>query len=185
MVVDGYTPIENPVGLVQIAEQEKLENLNAKATNILYCGLSKTEFNRISNCTTAKEIRTLLEVTHEGTSQVKKSRIAMLMKQYQMFTMLPTESITDMFTRFSDLTNPLSALGKKLTTEEMVQKILTSLPPQWNAKTKAIEEANDVSTISFEELIGKLMAHEVCHAPLFQSCQPGRRRVMTQKHVRR
>ena len=80
MVIDGYTPIENPVGLVQIAEQEKLENLNAKATYILYCGLSKTEFNRISNCTTTKEIWTLLGITHEGTSQVKKSRIAILMK---------------------------------------------------------------------------------------------------------
>ena len=83
------------------------------------------------------------------------------MKQYQLFAMLPSESITEMFTRFSDITNPLCSLGKKLTTEEMVQKILSSLPPQWNAKTTAIEEANDVSNISMEELIGKLMAHEV------------------------
>ena len=42
---------------------------------------------------------------HEGTNQVKKSKINMLVHQYKLFKMDPTESITSMFTRFTDIIN--------------------------------------------------------------------------------
>ena len=34
----------------------KMEELNAKAMNVLYCALDSTEFNQISTCSTTKEI---------------------------------------------------------------------------------------------------------------------------------
>ena len=43
--------------------------------------------NRISTCTTAKEIWDKLKITHEGTSQVKESNIAFLSNKYEMFKM--------------------------------------------------------------------------------------------------
>ena len=46
----------------------KMDELNVKAMNLLYCALDSNEFNRISTCNTAKEIWDKLEVTHEGTS---------------------------------------------------------------------------------------------------------------------
>lgn len=42
--------------------------MNAKALNVLYCGLNTDEFNRIDTCKNAEEIRDTLEVTHEGTN---------------------------------------------------------------------------------------------------------------------
>ena len=41
------------------------------------------------------------------------------------------------------------------------QQILRALTPDWEKKTIAIEEANDLSTMSLENLIGNLMAYEV------------------------
>ena len=49
---------------------KKIE-LNAKAMNLLYCALDPNEFNRVSTCSSTKEIWDTLEVTHEGTNQVK------------------------------------------------------------------------------------------------------------------
>ena len=46
----------------------RMAQLNAKAINVLYCVLSVNEFNRVSSCSTAKEIQDQLEVTHEGTN---------------------------------------------------------------------------------------------------------------------
>jgi FtsZ-binding cell division protein ZapB len=43
----------------------------------------------------------------------------------------------------------------------MVRKILRALTPDWEKKTTAIEEANDLSTLTLENLIGNLMAYEV------------------------
>ena len=46
----------------------KMEELNTKAMNVLYCALDSTEFNQISTCSTVKEIQDKLEVTQEKTS---------------------------------------------------------------------------------------------------------------------
>ena len=45
----------------------------------------------------AKEIWDKLKVTHEETSQVKESKIALLSNQYEMFKMQANESVTSWF----------------------------------------------------------------------------------------
>ena len=76
---------------------------NAKAIHTLYCALDVNEFNRIFGCETAKEIWDKLEVTHEGTSQVKESKISILVHKYELFKMKISEIIFKMFTRFTDI----------------------------------------------------------------------------------
>ncbi|XP_070036419.1 uncharacterized protein [Nicotiana tomentosiformis] len=51
---------------------------NAKAKKWLICGLSPDEYSRIQSCTVAKEIWNTLQVAHEGTPQVKRSRGTLL-----------------------------------------------------------------------------------------------------------
>ncbi|XP_073103323.1 uncharacterized protein [Elaeis guineensis] len=102
-----------------------------------------------------------LEVTHEGTNQVKESKINMLVHKYELFKMEHDESITAMFTRFTDIINGLKSLGKSYTNSELVRKILRSLPRTWEAKVTAIQEAKDLNTLPLEELLGSLMTHEL------------------------
>jgi len=90
----------------------RLIQLNAKAINMLYCALDANEFNRISACESAKEMWDKLEVTYEGTNQVKESKISRLVHEYELFCMKSEESISDMFTRFTNIINSLKALGK-------------------------------------------------------------------------
>ena len=75
------------------ANDKKSFSTNAKAMNALICALDKTEFNRISHCETVQEIWHTLEVTHEGTSQVKESRLALLSNEYENFSMQKDEDI--------------------------------------------------------------------------------------------
>ena len=105
----------------------KLAQLNAKAMNVLYCVLDINKFNRISVCTSTKLICDTLEVTHKKTNQVKESKINMLVHKYELFKMEPSESISNMFTRFTDISNFLKSLGKDYTNFELVQKVLKSL----------------------------------------------------------
>ena len=62
----------------------RMAQLNAKAINILYCALSVNEFNRVSSCSSAKEIWDRLKVTHERINQVKKIKINMLVHKYEL-----------------------------------------------------------------------------------------------------
>ena len=60
-----------------VEERMNMET-NTKAMNTLICALCPEEFNRISTCKTTKEIWDKLEVTHEGTNQVKETKINIL-----------------------------------------------------------------------------------------------------------
>ena len=75
--------------------------------------------------------------------------------------MKENEPILEMITRFTNITNSLVALGKKYTQVKKVRKVLHALTSNWEKKTTAIEEANNLSTMSLENLIGNLMAYEV------------------------
>ena len=138
-----------------------MAQLNAKAMNILYYALSVNEFYRITSCATAKEIWDRLEVTHEGTNQVKETKINMLVHKYELFRMESNETIIDMFIRFTNIINNLKNLEKLYTDSDLCRKFLRSLPRTWESKVTAILEAKDLSSLKVEELIGSLMTHEI------------------------
>jgi len=56
------------------------------------------------------------------------------MRKYELFEMGDRETVMDMYTRFSHITNELKSLGKTFTIEELVRKILRFLPMIWEAK---------------------------------------------------
>ena len=90
----------------------------------MYCALDINEFNRISTYNLAKEIWDRLEVTHEETSQVKESKISILVHKYELFKMKPNESISGIYTQFIDIVNNLKNLGKSYTDYKLCRKIL-------------------------------------------------------------
>ena len=142
-------------------EESRKFQLNSRAIYILVCAMDKNEYNRISQCKTAKEIWRILEITHEGTTHVKDSKVRILENDYEMFKMKPNESIVEMFTRFTDVVNGLEGLGKRVSEQDKVSKILRCLPPKWISKTEAIEEAKNLKELPLEELIGSLMTYEM------------------------
>ena len=133
---------------------KRLESYNHKAVHILFCALSRHQFNKVQSCQTAHEIWHTLEVTYEGTSQVKENKASLLVHQYELFKMKPHESIQEMFDRFNDIINGLKALGKTYTHSELVRKILRSLPKSWSPIKTSIQEAKDLPFLPLEDLVG-------------------------------
>ena len=140
---------------------KKMAQLNARVVNIPYCALDVNEFNRIFICTSTKKIWDRLEVTHKGTNQVKESKINMLVHTYEMFKMEPSETISDIYTRFTNIINSLKSLRKVYTNQELVNKILRSLLASWDTKVTVIQETKVVDVLFIEQLIGSLMTYEL------------------------
>ncbi|XP_074277222.1 uncharacterized protein LOC141600865 [Silene latifolia] len=67
---DGNSAVKSEDSYVK-ADYRKVEK-NSKAMSIIQYGISEQDINRISGCTSAKEIRDTLNLAYEGTSQVKK-----------------------------------------------------------------------------------------------------------------
>ena len=80
--------------------------------NIITSALNLDEFFRVSQCSFAKEMWDILEVTHEGTNDVKRARKHALIQEYELFRMQQGESIADVRKRFTHIVNHLIGLGK-------------------------------------------------------------------------
>ena len=113
IVEDGFTIPKSPRD-TWTNEEKKASTLNARAMNALFCALNEVEYNRVSLCTSAKDIWVLLQVTHEGTNQVKESKIGALTQKYELFKMLEDENISKMYTRFNDIIVQLQGLSKHI-----------------------------------------------------------------------
>jgi len=82
----------------------------------LYFGLRPDEYTRISDCKSTKETWNAVRMAHQGTKQVKQSRIELLMRKYGLFEKREKETVMDIYTHLTYITNELSSLGKSFTT---------------------------------------------------------------------
>ncbi|XP_069143285.1 uncharacterized protein [Solanum lycopersicum] len=142
------------------ADRKKIEK-GYKAKTLLVCGIGIDEFNRVSACESAKEIWDYLKTAHEGTEQVKESKIDMLTSLNENFKMKERETIHEMFTKLSSITNELRSLGEPISMIKQVRKVLRILPKSWEIKVDAITEAKDLKVLIMDALIGNLKTHEM------------------------
>ena len=128
----------------------------------LISSISREEGGKLQHCTLAKEMWQTLENHYEGNVQVRGKKVQLHMYEYELFKMKPNETITDMTNRLNALVTTLRKLGKPFTKEEVNNKILRILPKKdWESRVISIEEAQDLTNLPTNVLIGKLLTHEL------------------------
>ncbi|XP_075109160.1 uncharacterized protein LOC142180954 [Nicotiana tabacum] len=101
----------------------KVVEKNFHAKKILVCGIGPDEYNRITACDTAKEIREALQTAREGTTQVKQSKFDMLTIENKLVRKIlsilpsPWESKVNVITEAKDL--------HELTIDELIGNLKT------------------------------------------------------------
>ncbi|XP_050889072.1 uncharacterized protein LOC127094258 [Lathyrus oleraceus] len=118
-----------------------------KAQNILISALGVDEFYRVSHYETAKVLWDALEVSHDGTNEVKQARVNTLNQEFKLFLMKHGETITEMQKRFTRLINQLNALCKPISHDISNKKVLRCLNREWKPKFTAIKEVNDLKAL--------------------------------------
>jgi len=84
-VIDGVTA-DKPWSEWNEYESRKAQ-FDYMAKNIITSALNLDEFFRVSQCSSGKEMWDILEVTHGGTSDVKRARKHALIQEYELFHM--------------------------------------------------------------------------------------------------
>ena len=70
------------------------------------------------------------------------------------------ESITSWFDRYTTIVNQLNQLERVIPKNEMVKRLLRSLPKSWRSTVVAIREAKDLNKISLDEICGSFLTYE-------------------------
>ena len=100
-----------------------------------------------------------LTITHEGTSQFKRPKINLFRSHYENYYMINSETIAEILTCFTKITNELSSLGDVIDHDRKVRKEIRALFKVWEIKATTLRELNDerrwISLNSFG--ISKLM----------------------------
>jgi len=109
----------------------------------------------------AKDAWEILKTAHEGTTKVKSARFQLLTTKFENLKMMEDESIHDYHLSILDIANAFDSLGEKIYDENLVRKILRSLPKRFDRKLTAIEEAQDISNVKVDKLIGSLQNFEI------------------------
>ncbi|GAU35605.1 hypothetical protein TSUD_30220 [Trifolium subterraneum] len=151
-----------PAGATQeqrkIAEESKLKDLKAK--NCLFQAIDRTILETILSRNTAKEIWDSMRQKYQGSTKVKTAQLQALKKEFEILNMKIGESIKDYFSRTLDIANKMSAHGETMTQGTIVEKILRSLTSRFNYVVCSIEQSNDVTTMSVDELQSSLLVQE-------------------------
>ncbi|GAU45713.1 hypothetical protein TSUD_400940 [Trifolium subterraneum] len=142
----------------KLAEESKLKDLKAK--NDLFQVIDRTILETILTRNTAKEIWDSMRQKYKGSNKVKRAQLQALWKEYENLNMKIGESVENCFSRTLAIANKMSVQGETLTEGTIVEKILRSLTSRFNYAVCSIEESNDVTTMSVDQLQSSLIVQE-------------------------
>eukprot|EP00253_Pinus_taeda_P027208 PITA_27208 len=142
------------------AEKKKYET-NAKAVNTLLGCLSQSEFVKVMQFKSAKEIWDKIVLSYEGDDQVKQAKLQTLRIQYKNIKMYNDESVANHFLRVDEIVNCMKKLGEEVQEAVVVEKVLRSLSPRFESKVSAIEEKENLQNLKMSQLHGILTAYEM------------------------
>lgn len=165
IVESGYREPEDTTAEAALPNAEKTalkesQKKDNKALYTIFQGVDESTFEKISNAKRAKEAWEILQKSFQGVEKVKKVRLQVLRGEFENLKMKSSENISDYVARLKTVTNEMKRNGESLDDVRVMEKLLRSLIRKFDYVVTSIEESKDLSTISIDELVGSLQAHE-------------------------
>ncbi|CAO2827768.1 unnamed protein product [Amaranthus hypochondriacus] len=159
LVENGYDePATEPVILDQQLKENRKKD--AKALFFIQSALDDDIFPRITAANSAHEAWEALKQDYLGDQRVIKIRLQTLRSDFSDLAMGEKESVQQYLSRVTEIVSQMRSYGEQISNETIVSKVLRSLNDDWNNVVPAIEESKDLSSFTFDELMGSLLAHE-------------------------
>ena len=149
-VLNGYTA---PSTLSIDQDKRKSYIENAKALNSITSGITNSEFTKVMNCGSAKEVWDKMVSLYDGYSKVKKAKIQTHRRKFESLKMDDEEDIASYFLLVAEVVNSLKGLGENIEENIVVQKVLRSLPEIFDSKVSSIDEMKDLDTLKMDNFM--------------------------------
>lgn len=95
-----------------------------------------------------------------GVEKVKEAKVQTLKGEFESLSMKDTDNIDEFCMKLSGILTNIRVLGESMEESSVVRKILRAVPEKFVQIASNIEQFGDVKTMSVEEVVGRLKAHE-------------------------
>ena len=107
-----------------------------------------------------KEAWDMLKTLYMGVDHVRTAKVQTLKAEFEVLTMKESETVDDFSGKLSNIVNNIRALGDNMEEVYVVKKMLRAVSSWFFQIASTIEQFADLDTISSEEVVGRLKAHE-------------------------
>lgn len=127
---------------------------------MLYQGLPEDMLLSIAEKGTAKEAWEALKTMCQGPEPVKKAKVQTLRTKFESMCMKENEQLDEFYLRLNGLVTNIRALGEEMKETYVVKKLLRAMPSKFLQIVSTLEQFGNLETLSVEEVVGSLKAHE-------------------------
>ncbi|GJY03488.1 retrovirus-related pol polyprotein from transposon TNT 1-94 [Tanacetum coccineum] len=145
---------------ITTAEEKAQRRLEVKARSTLMMGIPNEHQLKFNSIKDAKKLLEAVEKRFGGNAATRKTQRNLLKQQYENFTALSSEMLDQTFDRLQNLVSQLELLDEKLSQEDVNQKLLKSLSPEWNTHAVVWRNKDDLDTMSMDDLYNNLKVYE-------------------------
>ncbi|GJS44361.1 ribonuclease H-like domain-containing protein [Tanacetum coccineum] len=131
-----------------------------KARSTLMMGIPNEHQLKFNSIKDAKLLLEAVEKRFGGNAATKKTQRNLLKQQYENFTTPSSEMLDQTFDRLQKLVSQLELLDEKLSQEDVNQKLLRSLSPEWNTHAVVWRNKAELETMSMDDLYNNLKVYE-------------------------
>ncbi|GJZ12344.1 putative ribonuclease H-like domain-containing protein, partial [Tanacetum coccineum] len=142
------------------AEDKAQRRLEVKARSTLMMGIPNEHQLKFNSIKDAKLLLEAVEKRFGGNAATKKTQRNLLKQQYENFTTPSSEMLDQTFDRLQKLVSQLELLDEKLSQEDVNQKLLRSLSPEWNTHAVVWRNKAELETMSMDDLYNNLKVYE-------------------------
>ncbi|GJS55198.1 ribonuclease H-like domain-containing protein [Tanacetum coccineum] len=144
---------------VTTKDMQKRRN-DVKARTTLLLALPDEHQLRFNKYETTKELWEAILRTFGGNEATKKTKKTLLKQQYGNYKAKGSETLVQTFNRLQAIVSQLEFLDVPVEQEDLNQKFLTSLSPEWLMHTIVWRNRNDLDTMSLDDLYNHLKVYE-------------------------
>ncbi|GJU25264.1 hypothetical protein Tco_1163885 [Tanacetum coccineum] len=141
-------------------EEKAQSRLELKARSTLLMGIPNGHQLKFNSIKDAKSLLQAVEKRFRGNAATKKTQRNLLKQQYENFTASSSEVLDQTFDRLQKLICQLEIHGESILQDDVNQKFLRSLSPEWNTHTIVWRNKPEIDTLSLDDLLNNLKIYE-------------------------
>ncbi|KAG5054364.1 hypothetical protein JHK85_006874 [Glycine max] len=126
----------------------------------------------------------LCALSEKKYSKVKRNKLSLVSRKYELFSMEENEDIQCMFGCFQANLNELRSLGRTYDNYDHIDKILRSISRNWRPQVIVLRDLKNLDSMSLWKLVATLKVHEqVLYGEAPQEEYPETRRKKTKSFI--